>query len=135
MRKNNPARIQRSRRADADRGFRRSAGTTARHPKDAREKRNPIISVDNELLAEAREHFADHCAICHANAGSGNTLIGRNLYPKAPDLRKSDMQSLTDGEIFYIIHNGIRFTGMPAWGGEDDPVCGIGPDMNRDTCG
>lgn len=45
------------------------------------------------------------------------------------------MQSLTDGEIFYIIHNGIRFTGMPAWGGEDDPVCGIGPDMNRDTCG
>ena len=88
-------------------------------PKGAREMSNPIISVDKELLAEARAHFADHCAICHANDGSGDTEIGRNLYPKTPDMRKSETQSLTDGELFYIIHNGIRLTGMPAWGGDD----------------
>jgi len=87
-------------------------------PRSAREMRNPIISLSKDLLAEARAHFADHCAICHANDGSGDTQIGRNLYPKAPDMRKSDTQSLSDGELFYIIHNGIRLTGMPAWGSD-----------------
>jgi mono/diheme cytochrome c family protein len=67
------------------------------------------------LLAEARAHFADHCASCHANDGSGATEIGQNLYPKAPDMRLAPTQDLSDGEIFYIIENGIRFTGMPAW--------------------
>ena len=69
-----------------------------------------------EVLAEAREHWADHCATCHANNGGGDTEMGRNLYPRAPDMRKSDTQDLTDGELFFIIENGIRLTGMPAWG-------------------
>ncbi len=84
-------------------------------PRNARKARNPIPETP-ELLAEARGHFADHCAICHANDGSGDTEIGKNLYPKAPDMRKAETQALSDGELFYIIHNGIRFTGMPAWG-------------------
>lgn len=84
-------------------------------PRGAREARNPVPNMP-EILSEGRAHFADHCAICHANDGSGDTQIGRNLYPKAPDMRKSDTQSLSDGELFYIIHNGIRLTGMPAWG-------------------
>ncbi|WP_428298380.1 c-type cytochrome [Hyphomicrobium sp.] len=50
----------------------------------------------------------------------------RNLYPKAPDMRKAETQSLSDGELFYIIHNGIRLTGMPAWGGAD-------PDADEDS--
>ncbi len=87
-------------------------------PSGARNAKNPVPSTP-EALADARAHFADHCAICHANDGSGNTPIGRNLYPPAPDMREAWTQSLSDGEIFYIIHNGIRFTGMPAWGGED----------------
>lgn len=70
-------------------------------------------------FAEARDHFADHCAICHANNGSGKTQVNSALYPPAPDLRKPETQSLTEGEIFYIIKNGIRFMGMPGWGGED----------------
>jgi mono/diheme cytochrome c family protein len=69
-----------------------------------------------EGLAEARAHFADHCASCHANNGSGLTPMGQNLYPKAPDMRLADTQGLSDGEIFYVIQNGVRFTGMPAWG-------------------
>lgn len=84
-------------------------------PASARSARNPV-PLNDKVLAEARAHFADHCAICHANDGSGDTPIGRNLYPPAPDMRKEDTQELTDGELFYIIHNGIRFTGMPAWG-------------------
>lgn len=91
-------------------------------PRDARDAKNPIAATP-QVLAEARAHFADHCAICHANDGSGNTEIGRNLYPKAPDMRQPATQSLSDGELFYFIHNGIRLTGMPAWGSgspEDD---------------
>jgi mono/diheme cytochrome c family protein len=84
-------------------------------PKDARDLRNPEPS-SQEALAEGRAHFADHCAICHANDGSGRTEMGRNLFPPAPDLRLNGTQELTDGELFYIIENGIRLTGMPAWG-------------------
>jgi mono/diheme cytochrome c family protein len=83
---------------------------------DARDAKNPIPGSPSALAA-GLAHFADHCAICHANDGSGQTAIGRNLYPRAPDMRKAATQGLTDGELFYIIENGVRLTGMPAWGG------------------
>ena len=81
------------------------------------EKRTPpnSLPLSAELLEEGRAHFADHCAACHSNDGSGQTPIGKNVYPKAPDLRLTDTQSLSDGELFWVIHNGIRFTAMPAW--------------------
>ena len=88
-------------------------------PRVAREAKSPLLA-DALAIAEARDHFADHCAICHGNNGSGKTLIGQNLYPPTPDLRRDPTQKLTDGELFYIIKNGIRFTGMPGFGGEDD---------------
>ncbi len=75
---------------------------------------NPVEYSGN-VIAEGRAHFADHCATCHANSGSGDTDIGRGLWPKAPDMRLSQTQNLTDGELFWIIENGVRFTGMPAW--------------------
>src|SRR5216684_1291355 len=84
-------------------------------PSRAKSEKNPF-APSPEVMAEARAHFADHCAICHANNGSGNTEIGQNLYPKAPDMRLPQTQNLTDGELYYTIHNGIRLTGMPAWG-------------------
>ncbi len=84
-------------------------------PAEAKEKKNPV-ALTSELMTEARHHFADHCSSCHANDGSGNTEMGRNLYPKAPDMRQAPTQSLSDGEIYFIIHNGIRLSGMPAWG-------------------
>ena len=84
-------------------------------PRSARQVRNPVPAT-SDVLAEARAHFADHCASCHGNDGSGQTEIGQHLYPKAPDMREANTQSLSDGELFYIIHNGIRLTGMPAWG-------------------
>ena len=84
-------------------------------PADARGKRNPVAATP-EILAEARGHFADHCAVCHANDGSGETTIGQGLYPKTPDMRLPQTQGMTDGELFYVIRNGVRFTGMPGWG-------------------
>ena len=86
-------------------------------PASERNAKNPFAPTP-EVLNEARAHFADHCATCHGNDGSGKTQIGQNLYPKTPDMRLPATQNLTDGEIYYVIHNGIRLTGMPAWGTE-----------------
>ena len=90
-------------------------------PQKARELQNPM-TASPELLTEGRRHFADHCASCHGNDGSGKTEMGAKLYPRAPDMRLPETQQLTDGELYYIIQNGVRFTGMPAWGegGADD---------------
>jgi predicted CXXCH cytochrome family protein len=92
-------------------------------PRTARDKANPWTATP-ALLDEARENFMDHCAGCHGKDGDGRSGIGQNLYPKAPDLRRPETQNLTDGEIHYIIQNGVRLTGMAAMGnphgGQDD---------------
>jgi mono/diheme cytochrome c family protein len=84
-------------------------------PTSARAEKNPWKATP-DVLAAGRAHWADHCATCHANDGSGNTIIGQNLYPPAPDMRLAVTQNLSDGELYYIIRNGVRLTGMPAWG-------------------
>jgi mono/diheme cytochrome c family protein len=91
---------------------------TARHflvPAGARARTSPAPRTPDTLLA-GMEHWADHCASCHANSGAGDTDLGRSLYPPPPDMRQAATQNLTDGELFYIIENGVKLTGMPAWG-------------------
>src|SRR5262249_7370363 len=82
--------------------------------------KNPS-SPTEASLAEAHEQFVENCSICHGIDGRGDTLIGRNMYPQVPNLANAETQQLTDGELFYIISNGVRFTGMPAWGDENNP--------------
>jgi predicted CXXCH cytochrome family protein len=84
-------------------------------PRSARNEKNPW-TVTPALLDEAREAFLNHCAGCHGRDGDGQSGVGQNLYPRAADLRQPPTQSLTDGEIHYIIQNGVRLTGMPALG-------------------
>ena len=83
-------------------------------PSEVRGMSNPV-PASPEALSEAMSHFADHCAVCHANDGGGDTEMGRGLYPPAPDMRLAATQALSDGELFYVIEHGIRFTGMPGW--------------------
>lgn len=85
-------------------------------PADAGARANPVPNTP-EALADAAAHWADHCAVCHANDGSGDTPMGRHTYPRAPDMRLPATQNLSDGALFYIIQNGVRLTAMPAWGG------------------
>jgi hypothetical protein len=84
-------------------------------PAELRGAENPL-PLTPQVLAEARAHWADHCAVCHGNDGKGKTDIGGHLYPRAPDMTLRATQSLSDGELFAIIENGIRLTGMPGWG-------------------
>jgi len=79
--------------------------------------RSPVANSP-EALRDGMLHFADHCTICHGNDGSGDTMMGHGMYPKPPDLRAEETQKKTDGEIFWIIENGVRLTGMPGFGGE-----------------
>ena len=78
-------------------------------------RRTNPVAFTPDVLTDALAHYADHCASCHGNDGSGDTELGRGLFPKAPDMRLAATQTLTDGELFFIIEHGIRFTGMPAW--------------------
>src|SRR5579863_4192431 len=84
-------------------------------PSSARDEKNPWTAAP-DTLQEARDNFANHCEGCHGKDGNTRSEIGQNLYPKAPDLRAAPTQNLTDGEIHYIIRNGVRLTGMPALG-------------------
>jgi cytochrome c553 len=91
---------------------------TVRHwavPSDLRERKNPM-PLTPQVLAEARAHFADHCAVCHGNDGKGTGGLGTSMYPKTPDMTLAATQQLSDGELFSIIENGVRLTGMPAFG-------------------
>jgi mono/diheme cytochrome c family protein len=83
---------------------------------------NPI-APSPAALQEAEQHFADHCAACHANNGSGHTMYGDGMNPAPPDMRLWATQSKSDGELYSIIQNGIRMSGMPAFGTPrtDDP--------------
>ena len=85
-------------------------------PANVKRQNNPVPDSP-QVQAEARTHWADHCAVCHANDGSGDTEMSRGMYPPPPDMRQKDTQQKSDGALFYIIENGIRLSGMPAWGG------------------
>ncbi len=85
-------------------------------PARAKTRINPYAARITPMdIRMASEHFAGHCAVCHDNNGDAQTDFGKDLYPHPPDLRKSATQKLTDGQLYYIIRNGIRMSGMPAW--------------------
>jgi predicted CXXCH cytochrome family protein len=83
-------------------------------PSSERRSKNPLLATP-ETLKEAREHFIARCAICHGTDGRGQTQTGRSLYPRVPSLLSPATQNLSDGEIHYIITNGVQLTGMPGW--------------------
>lgn len=90
-------------------------------PSRYRTMKNPVTETP-EVIHEGMAHWADHCATCHANNGAGDTMYGKTMYPRPPDMRRKNTQKMSDGQLYYTIKNGIRLTGMPAFGdpGDDD---------------
>jgi mono/diheme cytochrome c family protein len=84
---------------------------------EAERQQNPFRE-DVTAWQTAVEHYKDHCAGCHGSDGHGQTEMGENMYPKVPDLAGPAVQRLSDGALFSIIQNGVRWTGMPAWKSE-----------------
>jgi predicted CXXCH cytochrome family protein len=91
-------------------------------PVSAREAVNPLgAHPDPAEIRAGHDLFTAKCETCHAYDGGGRSEIGGNSFPRAPVLRRA-VVSLSDGEIFYHIHNGIRNTAMPAWNFPDRQV-------------
>jgi mono/diheme cytochrome c family protein len=88
-------------------------------PSHYKTMQNPVASTP-EVIHEGMAHWADHCTACHANNGSGDTMYGKTMYPRPPDMRQKDTQEMADGELYYTIKNGVRLSGMPAFGDPGD---------------
>ena len=84
-------------------------------PARYKDMRSPLTTTP-QIIHDGMAHYADHCAICHANNGSGETMFGTTMYPRPPNLAGEDTQSMSDGELYYTIENGVRLSGMPAFG-------------------
>lgn len=87
---------------------------------DRYEKMQNPLSADHLNLIEAGALYEQHCATCHGNSGNGSTQFKGTMYPRPTDLRSHDTQGMSDGELYYTISNGIRWSGMPAFGSPGD---------------
>jgi len=83
-------------------------------PLEAGRMKNPLPETD-EIVSQGQEVFLGECAQCHGADARGSTTVGRNMTPPAMDLTSSHVQHWNDAELFWIIQNGVRLTGMPAW--------------------
>lgn len=83
---------------------------------------NPLgPKPDPAAIRAGHDLFTKKCETCHAYDGGGKTELGAGSFPRPPVLHTA-AASLTDGEIFYHIRNGIRNTAMPAWDFPDQQV-------------
>jgi len=78
---------------------------------------SPIFS--NPDLDEGFEHYQEMCVACHGAPGVEKSEIGAGLNPPAPDLAEA-AADLSPQEVFWILKNGIKMTGMPAFGPTHD---------------
>ena len=93
--------------------------TRAKHYLVHRSSREGIPPAPADRQASTREGerlFGTECGACHGNSGHNPTDAGRWMYPRAADLTSRESQSYSDRELFWIIKNGLRLSGMPAFG-------------------
>jgi mono/diheme cytochrome c family protein len=83
-------------------------------PLEAGSKKNPLPET-GEVVSQGQEVFLGSCAQCHGADGRADTDVGRNMAPPAMDLTSAHVQHWSDAELFWIVQNGVRLTGMPAW--------------------
>jgi len=79
----------------------------------------PFALDDEQRILVGADHYADHCANCHSAPGLSETALGRSLSPKSPELTGVSRR-YSPGELFWIVKNGIRMTGMPSWASHGD---------------
>lgn len=89
-------------------------------PIEAERATNPTPDTP-QTLAEGRQVFLAHCALCHSSDGHSQNPLGLAMYPPAMDLTSPHVQAWKDQELYWIVQNGIRLTGMPSWQGQITP--------------
>ena len=94
------------------------------------EKHAEGISVPDlnsiEKIKEGFTHYNEMCVGCHGAPGKQETELAKGLDPEAPDLSES-AKDMAAQELFWVTKNGIKMTGMPAWGKthSDDKIWNI----------
>src|SRR4051812_43852115 len=86
-------------------------------PSATRAMANPL-AADRDAWRAGAQHFGEHCAVCHGSDGRATSPLSKNMYPPVPDLASAAVQNKSDGALFAIIQNGVRWTGMPAFRAE-----------------
>ncbi len=78
---------------------------------------NPMPAT-KENIADGQEHFGHHCGICHGLDGQATGVpFAAKMSPPIPSLASKDVQDYADGQLKWIIENGINPSGMPSWKG------------------
>jgi len=76
--------------------------------------RNPI-AFSAQSLADGKEAFSHYCVACHGMDGQNTGVpFADRMKPPVPSLASKDVQSYTDGQLKWVIDNGIAPSGMPA---------------------
>jgi mono/diheme cytochrome c family protein len=89
-------------------------------PLEAEDLKNPLPN-NQQVVSEGQQIYAQACAVCHAADGRGQTPLGQGMYPPAMDLTSPHVQHWNDSEMFWIVQNGVRLTGMASWKGVISP--------------
>lgn len=92
---------------------------SARHWIVSREvRKHPVaeLPVGPDTAGAAGMTFGGDCAFCHGQDGRTPTDVGQSMYPRVPSLASPEVQRWSDAELFWIIRNGNRYTGMGAFG-------------------
>ena len=84
--------------------------------RNSREGIPPPPSNFQESIAEGDKLYATDCSMCHGSDGQTPSDSGRWMYPRASDLTSPLVQRYSERELFWIVKNGIRLSGMPAFG-------------------
>jgi mono/diheme cytochrome c family protein len=88
---------------------------------------NPL-PLSPEVLADGKEAFSHYCVACHGMDGQNTGVpFADHISPPIPSLASSQVQSYTDGQLKWILDNGIWPSGMPGSKGtlSDDELWSI----------
>ena len=86
----------------------------ANAPASAKKLKNPLMT-DAQNIEAGKTLFNKYCASCHGEDGKGKTETAARMKSKPADLTASEMHGITDGEIYYVVTNGIKKSGMPSF--------------------
>jgi thiosulfate dehydrogenase len=76
---------------------------------------NPF-EANEDNLSQGMVIYTMNCAVCHGSPAKKDNALGRSFYPPVPQFLE-DPADMPDNENFWIVENGIRYTGMPGWKG------------------
>jgi mono/diheme cytochrome c family protein len=76
----------------------------------------PPSLEDPQMISSGFEHFHTTCRLCHGAPGTRSLEFASGMNPSPPDLKSIEVQEESDGELYWIVKNGIKMTGMPAFG-------------------